>query len=260
MSLLNTKTGFTTPWHCTVALMADGEWISDSKGEFDKNPRLEIILEDGRPSYFKEKPDILHDSDESNKVTPYLKPSSQSHSQSTSSKSSTEAIETPLEVLEGRPQHLTSTRATSYLGETKEEEIAGLAKSLSQSQDIRDEKGDFINPFLASENPSLNPNSAKFSSKAWLEALMGITSRDPERYPKRVAGVAYKNLSAHGFGDPTDYQKTFGNYPFELPSVAKRLIGRGKKTRIQILRNFDGLVKSGEMLVVLGRPGRSASF
>lgn len=68
-------------------------------------------------------------------------------------------------------------------------------------------------------------------------------------YPSRVAGVAYKNLSAHGFGEATDYQKTFGNYPLELGSLLKRLIGRRQQTKIQILRDFDGLVRSGEMLV-----------
>ncbi|KAF2270327.1 acetyl-CoA synthetase-like protein [Lojkania enalia] len=56
MSLLNTKTGFTTPWHCSIALMADGEWISAPKGDFEKDPRLEIVYENGRPSYFREKP------------------------------------------------------------------------------------------------------------------------------------------------------------------------------------------------------------
>lgn len=55
MSLLNTKTGFTTPWHCSVAQLADGEWISAPMGEFQKDPRLELICEHGRPSYFKEK-------------------------------------------------------------------------------------------------------------------------------------------------------------------------------------------------------------
>lgn len=34
-----------------------------------------------------------------------------------------------------------------------------------------------------------------------------LESRDPERYPKRVAGVAYRNLNVHGFGTLTDYQK-----------------------------------------------------
>ena len=55
MSLLNTKTGFTTPWHCSVALMADGEWISGAMGDLKKDPMLEIVSENGRPSYFQER-------------------------------------------------------------------------------------------------------------------------------------------------------------------------------------------------------------
>ncbi|KAM3499606.1 hypothetical protein MY10362_007154 [Beauveria mimosiformis] len=56
ISLLDTKTGFTTPWHCSVALLADGQWISAPKGEFEKDARLEVVFEHGRPSYFREKP------------------------------------------------------------------------------------------------------------------------------------------------------------------------------------------------------------
>ncbi|KAK8085864.1 ABC1 transport [Apiospora hydei] len=55
MSLLNTKTGFTTPWHCSVALMADSEWMSAPMGDFQEDPRMEVVEVDGRPSYFREK-------------------------------------------------------------------------------------------------------------------------------------------------------------------------------------------------------------
>lgn len=55
MSLLNTKTGYTTPWHCSVALMADGEWMSATMADFKKDPKLEIVHENGRPSYFLER-------------------------------------------------------------------------------------------------------------------------------------------------------------------------------------------------------------
>jgi hypothetical protein len=61
MSLLNTKTGYTTPWHCSVALMADGEWVSAPMGDFKDDSRLEIISEDGRPSYFQEKTALSKD-------------------------------------------------------------------------------------------------------------------------------------------------------------------------------------------------------
>ena len=52
--------------------------------------------------------------------------------------------------------------------------------------------------------------------------------------------------------------RTFGNYPLEIAGLFNKLTGRGKR-KIQILRNFEGLVKSGEMLVVLGRPGSGCS-
>lgn len=136
----------------------------------------------------------------------------------------------------------------------RDEEVKHLARTFTQ-RSVRQEGGDYVNPFLGSEDPLLDPASGKFSARAWVKTLIGIQSRDPERYPQRVAGVSYKNLNVHGFGTPTDYQKSFGNTPLELFSLFDKVRGRGK-TKIQILRDFDGLVKSGEMLVVLGRPGR----
>ena len=72
---------------------------------------------------------------------------------------------------------------------------------------------------------------------------------------KRCASVAYRNLNVYGFGTTTDYQKTFANYPLAHLSLLERLFGRLQKSRIDILRGFEGLVSSGEMLLVLGRPG-----
>lgn len=52
-------------------------------------------------------------------------------------------------------------------------------------------------------------------------------------------------------------QKTVGNATFGVFTALARMIGVGKKlTKIRILREFDGLLESGEMLIVLGRPGR----
>ncbi|VUC22208.1 unnamed protein product [Clonostachys rosea] len=139
-----------------------------------------------------------------------------------------------------------------------EETVTHLARKLS-CHTVKNEQGEPVNPFLGSDNPLLDPNSQSFSARTWLKTILSITSRDPERYPTRTAGVAYKNLAAHGFGEPTDYQKTFGNYPLELLGFCKKLFGSSQKRRIQILRDMDGLVKSGEMLLVLGRPGRQSS-
>ena len=96
-----------------------------------------------------------------------------------------------------------------------------------------------------------------YTSSILYDAVLGLSSRDSEN-PNRTAGVSFRDLSASGYGFPTDYQKTFGNYILELGNIVSKLRGTGKR-KIQILRNFDGLVKSGEMLVVLGRPGSGCS-
>lgn len=142
----------------------------------------------------------------------------------------------------------------------REQRVHNLARTFTNAtqHSVKGHDGEYINPFLNSSDPALDPASEKFSAKAWMKTIMGITSRDPERYPERTAGISYTKLSAHGFGVATDYQKTFGNYPLEIGGLFNRLTGRGK-TKIQILRNFDGLIKSGEMLVVLGRPGSGCS-
>lgn len=54
ISLLNSHTGYTTPWHCSVALLADGTWISAPMSEFKQDSRLKLVYEDERPSYFEE--------------------------------------------------------------------------------------------------------------------------------------------------------------------------------------------------------------
>ncbi|KAA8565710.1 hypothetical protein EYC84_009553 [Monilinia fructicola] len=142
--------------------------------------------------------------------------------------------------------------------EREETTVRELARQITQKS-LEGGHDPNINPFLGSDDPRLDPSSEKFSSRAWMKHLVHIQSRDPERYPNRTAGIAYKNLNAHGFGDPTDYQKTFGNYPLEIAGMVKRALGISKPTKIQILRDFDGLVRSGEMLVVLGRPGSGCS-
>lgn len=86
-------------------------------------------------------------------------------------------------------------------------EVARLAKQLTQHS-IRTAGGnEYPNPFLGSNDPALDPMSGQFNQEAWIRTLIGITSRDPERYPQRTAGVAYRNLSVHGFGSLADYQK-----------------------------------------------------
>ncbi|CAL5866766.1 uncharacterized protein PFLUO_LOCUS976 [Penicillium psychrofluorescens] len=144
--------------------------------------------------------------------------------------------------------------------EVIEAEVTRLAQQLTrQSTHYSVSAENTENPFASTkEESTLNPASPNFKAKNWMKNLLAITSRDPERYPQRNAGVAFRNLSVHGFGSPTDYQKDVFNSVLQVGALARMLTGTGKQ-KIQILQDFDGLVKSGEMLVVLGRPGSGCS-
>lgn len=98
----------------------------------------------------------------------------------------------------------------------------------------------------------------------------------PTRYCSLLTTQMYYLLHYNIFADNGN-RKTFGNYPLELKGLFDRLRGHSGQRKIQILRDFDGLIKSGEMvshwavftmcsnsltclqLVVLGRPGSGCS-
>lgn len=137
-----------------------------------------------------------------------------------------------------------------------ESEVTDLARKLTREST---RWGEGENIFLQTkEDSTLNPHSPNFKARDWMKNLLAITSRDPERYPQRQAGVSFRNLSVHGYGSPTDYQKDVFNSVLQVGALFRMMTGTGKQ-KIQILRDFDGLVKSGEMLVVLGRPGSGCS-
>ncbi|KAI0886328.1 Pyoverdine/dityrosine biosynthesis protein-domain-containing protein [Annulohypoxylon maeteangense] len=59
VNLLPTDTMFTTPWHCSIAFRLDGTTTTGHRSEFEVDDTFELVYEDGRPSYFREKSDLL---------------------------------------------------------------------------------------------------------------------------------------------------------------------------------------------------------
>jgi len=53
-----------------------------------------------------------------------------------------------------------------------------------------------------------------------------------------------------------DYQKTVSNLPLSWISAARGLVQTDRRRRVNILNGVDGVLEAGEMLVVLGPPGR----
>uniref|UniRef100_A0A0W0FAX3 Putative multidrug resistance protein cdr1 n=1 Tax=Moniliophthora roreri TaxID=221103 RepID=A0A0W0FAX3_MONRR len=141
-----------------------------------------------------------------------------------------------------------------------EQEVIQLARAVTtMSLGAQSTHSDVtLNPFADEVDPTLNPCSEKFDYHRWIRSMLSITSRDPERYPNRTAGISFTNLNVHGYGNATDHQKTVGNVLLDAPGMVRNLLGN-KGQRIDILRDFEGVVRHGEMLVVLGPPGSGCS-
>ena len=128
----------------------------------------------------------------------------------------------PFKDISGTSTDTDESSELEKIGSTQE--VAHLARQLTQqsihaggdeeknarlrpARSVQDIGGAYRNSFIDSSDPALDPNSGQFKPEAWVKTLIGLQSRDPERYPQRVAGVAYRNLNVHGFGSLTDYQK-----------------------------------------------------
>ncbi|KAI9000280.1 putative multidrug resistance ABC transporter [Gaertneriomyces semiglobifer] len=171
---------------------------------------------------------------------------------------------------ESQPR-LSGTGHVHYVADetAREEEVRKLARRMTQRSHLSLASGrsgrsgtsvaSSANPFDPEQDSKLDPASANFSARAWTKSLVKLRSRHAEAYPDRTAGVAFRNLNAYGYNNETDYQKTVGGVLTDVWATAKSLVGLGKPKKIQILRDFDGLVRAGEMLVVLGPPGSGCS-
>ena len=70
-----------------------------------------------------------------------------------------------------------------------------------------------------------------------------------------AAGLSFRNINVCGYATPTDYQGTVGNFPLFMMRKVATLLGISQDRKVDILKGCDGVVESGEMLLVLGRPG-----
>lgn len=79
---------------------------------------------------------------------------------------------------------------------------------------------------------------------------------DQNNVIQRRAGIVWKHLKVCGSGSAINLQKNVGSL-FLAPLRIREMFGGGAEKTI--LNDFDGVLKSGEMLVVLGRPGSGCS-
>lgn len=136
-----------------------------------------------------------------------------------------------------------------------EEEISRIATSLSTP--LRKVSRQDTLDGLAEDDPAVIPTSGKFDPYKW--ARLRIKQLDEEAILHERAGFVFKELNVSGTGAALQLQDTVGSVllaPFRLGSLIN--LARSGHRR-QILRNFDGVLRSGEMVMVLGRPGSGCS-
>ena len=100
-----------------------------------------------------------------------------------------------------------------------------------------------------------DPKSEKFDLYKWTKKTLQLV--DEEGIKLKRAGIVFKNLNVSGSGAALNLQKNVGSM-FMAPLRFRETFSF-KKTPRHILHNFDGIMKSGELLIVLGRPGSGCS-
>ncbi|KAL2815261.1 ABC multidrug transporter [Aspergillus cavernicola] len=135
-----------------------------------------------------------------------------------------------------------------------DKDVTNLARTLS----VRSKQSQHPLPFASAKDSSLDPHNPRFNARAWAKAFYDVRYNSDDAPPARVAGVAFKGLNVVGYGSPLDYQMSVGNALLKVPTLARQWLG-GKKQKIEILRDVDGLLLPGEQLCVLGPPGSGCS-
>lgn len=103
---------------------------------------------------------------------------------------------------------------------------------------------------------ALDPASNNFDINKWLQSF--VKTLQKEGITAKQTGVVYKNLDVYGSGAALQVQETVGSV-VTAPLRLGEFFSFGKKEPRHILRKFDGFIRSGELLVVLGRPGSGCS-
>ncbi|KIW81857.1 hypothetical protein Z517_04883 [Fonsecaea pedrosoi CBS 271.37] len=104
------------------------------------------------------------------------------------------------------------------------------------------------------ESPEFDPNNPAFNFYLWIRKFLQLLEQ--QNIKLRRSGFTFKNLSVFGKGSALVLQQTVGSI-FMQPIRIRELFQHPAEK--QILRNFNGNVNSGELLIVLGRPGSGCS-
>ncbi|KIW22564.1 uncharacterized protein PV07_10850 [Cladophialophora immunda] len=105
---------------------------------------------------------------------------------------------------------------------------------------------------LADVDPRLDPENEEFDFRFWASTIIQLVREDGIK--RANVGVCFKSLTVCGTGSSLALQPTVAS-PWLALARLPMFMSRRKREPKVILNTFNGCVKSGEMLLVLGRPG-----
>lgn len=145
--------------------------------------------------------------------------------------------------------------------ERRQSEVQELAREFTRNSTSAISADDLESkPIFGSNDPDspLNPRGEKFNARAWAKNIAKVAADSGQGF--RRVGLCFQGLNVFGYGTPTDFQKDVANIWLALPGMVRRIFSStAGQTRLDILRQFDGLIRPGEMCVVLGPPGSGCS-
>jgi ABC-type multidrug transport system ATPase subunit len=161
--------------------------------------------------------------------------------------SSSDSSETRFGSKDGTPAQLQRRVTRSEIDDDGRRELVRALTSASQNVT---RSMSIANP----DDPRVDPSSDQFDLGKFLN--MFRTQLEGEGVEMKKVSVVYKNLNVFGSGKALQLQSTVSDL-FMAPFRAREFLG--KSERKQILHNFDGIIRAGELCVVLGRPGSGCS-
>lgn len=103
---------------------------------------------------------------------------------------------------------------------------------------------------IEEDDPVLDPGSSQFDFYKWVRMFMHQMETDGIKH--RRAGFSFKNLTVTGTGSSIHLQEDLSDVYMAPVRIFEK---SGNKQEKKILRDFNGVLKHGEMLIVLGKPG-----
>ncbi|KAL4913022.1 ABC-2 type transporter-domain-containing protein [Aspergillus aurantiobrunneus] len=159
------------------------------------------------------------------------------------------------------PSHRSSINLINETDSKNLRQIASKRSSKFQRVSAKFQRRSRIQPGKPrQDNPQeLDPQAPEFNLERWLRAFMvDAEARGLPTGSRSHGGILFRQLNVSGFGAALRLQGSVGSM-FSAPLRIPELLRQRRPPPRRILNGLDGLMRTGELLLVLGRPGAGCS-